>query len=333
MKKLRILLTAWFFLTTFNLYAAEVKNVICKQVGNQVQLTYDLIGDEADAEVDVMLTIQGKSYKTSDLHLKGDFGKVLTGKGKILWWNVLQDFPRGVYAANMAWRIVAWERVFTSPTLGAKFVLIPAGTFLMGKSGNQHQVTISQAFYMQTTELTQGQWKRLMGSNPSHFSSCGDDCPVEMVSWHDVQDFIRKLNRQEGTDKYRLPTEAEWEYAARSGGRQEEYAGTSSESNFGDYAWYFANSDSKTHSVGQKRPNALELYDMSGNVWEWVQDGYGNYPSNHVTDPAGPSSGSRAVNRGGSWGNFAQLCRTAFRSSYTLSSRSAYLGFRLARTP
>lgn len=132
---------------------------------------------------------------------------------------------------------------FTSPIIGAKFVLIPAGTFTMGGSGSdetKHQVTISKAYYMQATEVTQGQWQKVMGSNPSYFKNyfknCGDNCPVEQVSWNDVQDFISKLNSMEGTDKYRLPTEAQWEYAARSGGKQEEYAGTSSESSLGDYA-------------------------------------------------------------------------------------------------
>jgi formylglycine-generating enzyme required for sulfatase activity len=227
---------------------------------------------------------------------------------------------------------MAAEKIFTN-SIGMKFVLIPAGTFTMGDSSNAHQVTISRPFYMQTTTVTQGQWKSVMGSNPSSFSSCGDDCPVEQVSWNDVQDFIRKLNQQEGTDKFRLPTEAEWEYAARSGGKQEEYAGTSSESNLGDYAWYYANSGGKTHPVGQKRPNGLGLYDMSGNVWQWCQDWYGNYPSGSVTDPTGPSSGSGRVNRGGSWILVAYGCRSAYRFSSTPGSRNFFMGFRLARTP
>lgn len=240
--------------------------------------------------------------------------------------------------ASAAWRIEAGGKVFVSPTLGAKFVLIPAGTFTMGGSGSdetRRQVTISQPFYMQTTEVTQvtqGQWQKVMGSNPSHFSSCGNDCPVENVSWNDVQEFISRLNRQEETDKYRLPTEAQWEYAARSGGRQEEYAGTSSESSLGDYAWYGANSGSKTHSVGQKRPNGLGLYDMSGNVWEWVQDWYGDYPSGSVTDPEGPSSGGSRVVSGGSWNNNARYCRSANSLIVHPGGRDLNLGFRLLST-
>ena len=332
MKKLSILLAALFLLIAFDLQAAEVKNTISKQVGNRIQFTYDLIGEETDAEVDVTLTIQGKAYEASDLHLEGAFGKVRIGKGNILWWNVLQDFPRGLNA-NVLWRIEAGGKVFTSPTLEAKFVLIPAGTFQMGASGNQHQVTISKPFYMQTTVVTQEQWKKVMGSNPSYFKDGGDDCPVDNVSWNDVQEFISRLNRQEGTDKYRLPTEAQWEYAARSGGRQEEYAGTSSESNLGEYAWYSANSGRKTHPVGQKKPNGLGLYEMSGNVWQWVQDVYGDYPSSSVTNPTGPSSGSYRVNRGGSWFDLAQLCRTAVRSYFSTDVRYDFLGFRLSRTP
>jgi formylglycine-generating enzyme required for sulfatase activity len=229
---------------------------------------------------------------------------------------------------------------FTSPTIGAEFVLIPAGTFTMGESsGDTHKVKISKPFYMQTTKVTQGQWQTLMGSNPSHFKDCGENCPVEQVSWNDIQDFIRKLNSMEGTDKYRLPTEAEWEYAARSCGKQETYAGTSIESELGDYAWYSANSGRTTHPVGQKIPNGLGLYDMSGNVWEWVLDWYRAHQSFlvplflSVTDPTGPSSGSQRVLRGGSWLNRAHECRAAFRRFYAPDIRSSNLGFRLVSTP
>jgi formylglycine-generating enzyme required for sulfatase activity len=195
-----------------------------------------------------------------------------------------------------------------------------------------HQVTISNPVYMQTTEVTQGQWQRVMGSNPSRFKDCGGDCPVEQVSWDDVQEFIRKLNGLERTDKYRLPTEAQWEYAARSGGKKEEWAGTSNESSLESYAWYDANSGGKTHPVARKQPNGLGLFDMSGNVWEWVQDWYGNYPAGSVTDPEGPSSGSYRVVRGGSWFSDAGYCRSAYRGVIVPGDRNGSLGFRLLRT-
>ena len=222
------------------------------------------------------------------------------------------------------------EKVFTSPTLRAEFVLVPAGTFQMGKSGKQHQVTINKPFYMQKTHVTQGQWNKIMGSNPSFFKNCGDDCPVENVSWNDVQEFISKLNNMEGTDKYRLPTETQWEYAARSGGKQEEFAGTSCESDLGDYAWYKVNSGNKTHPVGQKKPNGLGLYDMSGNVWQWV-NWYDNYTAGQY--PVGPSANSFQVRRGGSWLNDAEVCRTTYSHPDTPTFRSDRIGFRLARSP
>jgi formylglycine-generating enzyme required for sulfatase activity len=161
------------------------------------------------------------------------------------------------------------------------FVQIPAGDFDMGSPSNEegrwdnegpvHQVNISKAFYMSKYEVTQKQWRDVMGSSPSYFK--GDDLPVESVSWNDVQDFIKKLNEKEGGNKYRLPSEAEWEYAARAG-TATRYSFGDDESKLGDYAWYMVNSGDKTHDVGQKKPNPWGLYDMHGNVWEWVQDIY-----------------------------------------------------------
>ncbi|MEI7635757.1 MAG: formylglycine-generating enzyme family protein [Syntrophus sp. (in: bacteria)] len=230
---------------------------------------------------------------------------------------------------------------FTSPTIGAKFVLIPAGTFMMGspsgESGRdsdespQHRVTISRPFYLQTTEVTQGQWKRIMGSNPSNFSSCGDDCPVKQVSWNDVQDFIGRLNRMEGTGKYRLPTEAEWEYSARAGTTTRFYSGANDD-DLSSAGWCGYYSEDKTHPVGKKTPNVWGLYDMHGNVGEWCQDWYSNYPTGGVTDPDGPSSGSYRVFRGGSWLDAAGRCRAASRGDGAPGLRYDTLGFRLLRT-
>jgi formylglycine-generating enzyme required for sulfatase activity len=231
-------------------------------------------------------------------------------------------------------------KVIASSVLGAKFVLIPAGVFLMGSpnselgrdhdEGPQRQVTISRPFYMQTTEVTQGQWKRVMGSNPSHFSSCGDECPVENVSWEDVQNFIKKLNSMEKTDKYRLPTEAQWEYAARAGTATRFHAGNKDE-DLSSSGWAKPNSAAKTHPVGQKTPNSWGLYDMNGNVYEWVQDWYHLYAPGSVTDPAGPVSGSKRVRRGGSWSSIARFCRSANRDYVAPGLRSGLLGFRLLK--
>ncbi len=172
------------------------------------------------------------------------------------------------------------------------------------------------------TEVTQGLWKAVMGSNPSYFK--GDNLPVEDVSWDDCQEFINKLNELTGKT-FRLPTEAEWEFAARGGNKSNhtQYAGSS---NSGSVAWY----GDKTHDVAQKTPNELGLYDMSGNVMEWCQDWYGGYSSSAQTNPQGPSSGSYRVLRGGSWFNIARDCRVSGRYSYYPSDRYSYFGLRLA---
>ena len=227
-------------------------------------------------------------------------------------------------------------------TLGMNFVLIPAGTFTMGspssesgrssREGPQHQVTISQPFYMQTTEVTQGQWQAVMGSNPSYFSSCGTDCPVEKVSWDDIQTFLTTIN-QRGEGTYRLPTEAEWEYAARAG-TTTAYSFGESSSSLGSYGWYSSNASSTTHTVASKLPNPWGLYDMHGNVWEWVSDWYSSSydTSTAATDPQGPGSGSFRVFRGGSWGGSASYLRSAFRNGYSPGYRAYGIGFRLLRT-
>ena len=240
------------------------------------------------------------------------------------------------------------KRTKVSNSLGMEFVYIEPGTFMMGSPSGEpgrddderrHQVTLTKGFYMHTTEVTQGQWKAVMGSNPSRFQNCGDDCPVEQVSWNEVQEFVRKLNQREGGGTYRLPTEAEWEYAARAGSTTAFANGGISElkggydANLDAMGWYFGNSNKKMHPVAQKQPNAWGLYDMHGNVWEWCQDWYGVYPSGAVTDPTGPSSGSRRVYRGGSWNFYAKDCRSASRYRWVPSLRLSYLGFRLLRNP
>ena len=218
-------------------------------------------------------------------------------------------------------------------SIGMEFVQIPAGDFDMGSpslgEGPVHRVKISNAFYMGKYEVTQKQWLEVMGDNPSYLK--GDDLPVDKVSWDAVQDFVRKLNQKEGTDKYRLPSEAEWEYAARAG-TTTRYSFGDDESRLGEYAWYSGNSDIKTHPVGQKKPNPWGLYDVHGNVWEWVQDLYHyDYKGAPTDGSAWESGGGYArVSRGGSWYNTnTPGCRSACRLSSTPDRGGRNSGFRL----
>jgi len=260
-------------------------------------------------------------------------------------------------------------KTFTN-SIDMTFVYIKPGTFMMGSPSDepyrgsdeiQHKVTITKGYYLQTTEVTQRQWKKIMGNNPSHFSSCGDNCPVESVSWDDVQEFIKKLNRKESTTRYRLPTEAEWEYAARAGSTTAFANGAITEkqcgydSNLSKMGWYCGNScvsyngwdcsgwskygrnkkcsNCGTHPVGKKQFNKWGLYDMHGNVWEWCQDRHGDYPTHAVKDPAGPDSGGLRVLRGGSWSDDASYCRSASRGRYEPGIWYGYCGVRLAAFP
>lgn len=219
---------------------------------------------------------------------------------------------------------------------GVKFVMVPVpgGTFTMGATAEQdryaasdekpHSVTLS-SYYMGQTEVTQDLWTAVMGSNPSNFK--GTNLPVEQVTWIDCQTFITKLNSVTGK-RFRLPTEAEWEYAARGGNKSRGYKYSGS-NDVGSVAWYVVNSREKTHPVATKSPNELGIYDMSGNVYEWCQDWYGSYSSSAQTNPEGAASGSYRVFRGGSWGRYAEFCRSSHRNSHAPSYRSIFLGLRL----
>ena len=217
-------------------------------------------------------------------------------------------------------------------------VFIKGGTFEMGNDdygATLHQVKLNN-FYMGEYTVTQKLWKEIMGDNPSYFKGC-DDCPVEQVSWDDIQIFIEKLNKKTSKN-YRLPTEAEWEYAAGGGSAHQKWAGTEQENKLGDYAWYKKNKNSKTHPVGTKKPNLFGLYDMSGNVWEWCSDWYGqNYyqeckAKGLVVNPKGADNGVNRVYRGGSWNNDAEYCRVSFRYFWYPSNRNINLGFRLVHS-
>ena len=209
---------------------------------------------------------------------------------------------------------------------GLEFVLIPGGSFRMGSTdgGNDekpvHEVELS-SFLLAKTEVTQGVWRRIMGDNPSRFKK-GDNHPVEQVSWEDCQKFCRKTG-------LRLPTEAQWEYACRGGTNTNYYWGNDID---GDYCWYSGNSGGNTHAVGGKKANAYGLYDMSGNVWEWCADWYDSayYSKSPRKNPENTRKSSNRVNRGGSWGNDADYCRSAIRSISAPGFRNYNLGFRVA---
>jgi formylglycine-generating enzyme required for sulfatase activity len=233
-------------------------------------------------------------------------------------------------------------------------VLVPGGTFSMGCTSEQqdcsddekpaHQVTLKD-FYIGKFEVTQKLWQEIMGSNPSNFKDCVN-CPVEQVSWEEVQDFLKKLNAKYPGKNYRLPTEAEWEYAARGGGKAVLFGNGKNIADPQEINFDASEAYKETYSiVGEYRqrtvpvgslssPNALGLHDMSGNVWEWCSDWYASdyYKKSPASNPTGPASGSLRVLRGGSWYDYPQFCRVAYRNYITPGYRSNVLGFRLART-
>jgi formylglycine-generating enzyme required for sulfatase activity len=225
-----------------------------------------------------------------------------------------------------------------------EFVMIPPGTYIMGATYQRrerampgekarHMVRITRPFWLGRFEVTQGQWGRVMGTSPS--LAKGADLPVEHVSWYDVQVFLNRMNMLDGTRGYRLPTEAEWEYAARAGGRPQIYFFGNDPGELGDYAWYESNSGDRTHPVGQLLPNAFGLHDIYGNVSEWVQDRYGEtyYEESPASDPEGPETGAFRIHRGCSWIGDDWNCRSASREPTLPGYRFNRLGLRVAYSP
>jgi formylglycine-generating enzyme required for sulfatase activity len=233
-------------------------------------------------------------------------------------------------------------------SIGMKFALIPAGEFEMGSPSDEegrlsfegpvHRVKISKPFYLGIYPVTQKEWKAIIKWKYGPWNSAsgfeGDDLPVNSIWWNNIMEYIRRLNKKEGPDKYRLPSEAEWEYAARAG-TTTKYSFGDDESELGDYAWYSGNSDSKTHPVGQKKQNPWGLYDIHGNVWEWVldswHDNYSRAPADGSAWKAGDVDNFTGVARGGSWDDLAGLCRSAHRKCSAEGFRYGGIGFRLLR--
>jgi len=244
------------------------------------------------------------------------------------------------YAAESNTKVsVSPAPFFKDPATGIEMVYVKGGCYQMGDTYGDgesdekpvHEVCVDD-FYIGKYEVTQGQWKSVMGSNPSHHATCGDNCPVDSVSWIDVRNFISRLNSKSGGSNYRLPTEAEFEYAQRSGGKSERYSGGN---DVDSVSWYGANSGQIPHPVGTKAPNGLGIYDMSGNLWEltndWYRDDY--YSSSPRNNPTGPSAGVERVKRGGCATGSTENQRVSRRQPTENDYRGMSMGFRVRRTP
>ena len=319
----------------------------------------DVFYDVLDADGDT-LTVNmqasddgGETWAVSCDSILGDIGEnIVSGTAKQIIWNFGVEHP-GVFSEEFRVRILV-DDSYIEQSDGMIFV--EGGTFAMGDHFNEgyadelpvHEVTLN-SFYIGQHEVTQGEYESLIGSNPSYFTNAGENAPVEQVSWYSVVEYCNALSIQEGltpcydlsdwscdfsADGYRLPTEAEWEYASRGGVNWTDgyrYSGTTD--NLGDYAWYDSNYGYQTHEVGSKLPNQLDIYDMSGNVLEWCNDWYSSsyYGSSPANNPTGLDSGSYRVLRGGFWGSDADNCRVAFRDYYYPGGSYGYMGFRILR--
>jgi formylglycine-generating enzyme required for sulfatase activity len=309
-------------------WGQTVSDVAAIQEGQSIKVMYTLSGNTA-CDVQLYLSEDGGStWKEVTSGLSGDVKNQSSGSHAILW-DVLQTREQLV-GSEVVFKVKVKKK--GSALLG-DFVKVEGGTFLMGSPNSeqnrgdderQHEVTVS-TFYMQATEVTQAMYESIMGVNPSAFK--GPNRPVENVTWYDAQEFIKKLNVKEGSH-YRLPTEAEWEYAARGGNQSKGYK-YSGANDMGRVGWCDGNSGGQTHEVKGKQPNELGLYDLTGNVYEWCADWYGEYPNNGTINPKGPTNGPGRILRGGSWGSPARGCRVAIRGYPNPENRYNYGGFRL----
>ena len=346
-----------------SLFGANVRNEVAKQVGTKVLFEFDVISKEKEAVVSFELTLRGKKYTSGKLSLKGDIGKVQAGKRKKIYWDVLKDFPKG-FSGEVTWNISAKDIKKSVD----KMVFVKGGCFEMGDAFDgtftddkpaheicvdgyhiaRHEVTVGEfrkfvksTGYKTDAErgggcfyLSGGNWeisKKIQWRNPGFKIS--DRQPVSCVSWNDSLAFVTWLSRSTNK-KYRLPSEAEWEYAARSRGMKEKWADTNKVSDLKEYAWYGKNSGNKAHDVGQKKPNRVGLFDMSGNVWEWVADKYDEdyYKNSQKKNPSGPGTGMFNVLRGGSWVDNPEEIHVTRRMKSVPKFSSANFGFRYVMT-
>jgi len=310
--------------------AQTVRVVTAEQQGQQVVVSYEL---QTDAPCEVTLHVsldQGKTWSDALAQCSGSVGKNISSGQHSITWNVLAERTE-LWGDGIRFRVKANGKKSFEPEM----VFVEGGTFMMGSNSGDadekpvHEVTLS-SFSIGKYEVTQAQWQAVMGDNPSYFKGC-ENCPVEMVSWNDIQGYIQKLNAQTGK-QYRLPTEAEWEYAARGGNKSRNLTYSGSDP-INPVSWYSGNSKDKTHPVGSKQSNELGIYDMSGNVWEWCNDLYDDYSADRETNPKGPTSGMYRLIRGGCWNYAASYCRSADRSRGMPGIKKFENGFRLVLSP
>ena len=335
---------AWWYTTPIvkktdeSIYSVSIKVIDTLPVGESQATSFQ---DSVHKIVDKMNVPEETIQQQSD---QSAYNDAKTANSKAAYEKYLRDYPTGQYVAEAKIEInninqnqntakTASEKVVQSGNGSFYFemVFVQGGTFQMGSNDGRsdekpiHSVTLSD-FYIGKTEVTQKQWRDIMGNDPSYFKNC-DNCPVEQVSWDDIQGFLQKLNQKTGKI-YRLPTEAEWEYAARGGNKSKRYTYSGS-NNPSDVAWFTVNSRSKTHPAAQLQPNELGIYDMSGNVYEWCSDWYGNYSSSALNNPQGSSTGAYRIIRGGSYNFTAYDCRSTNRYDLNPDDRYVTLGFRL----
>jgi len=307
------------------LSAQQISDLQTRFTGHNVEVNYTL-STEKPVDIELLFsTDNGHTYQACRA-LNGNWQSQTSGN-KNMTWECAED---GIFVADVILKIgikkqAEIEMVFVKGSSNFKMgCVVEQGDACNPDETPYFYVNLSD-FSIGKYEVTQAQWMEIMNDNPSVFK--GDNLPVENVSWEDVQEFIRKLNVKTGKN-YRLPTEAEWEYAAEGGILRKGYKYSGS-NQVDAVAWYSGNSDGKTHPVGSKQPNELGIHDMSGNVWEWCSDWYGSYSNTGKTNPAGPSTGTGRVSRGGGWYLNEEHCRSTRRNSDLPQNKYGNLGFRL----